>query len=482
MSPAPPHCEGVSFLTLLSVSIGMLTFLGFLYIKLITPSVEIPHMRLSGYDPFVVFLFIGNLIQSRIFFHEDNLLLLNSGFSSGNISAFIWTSIAALYLVYVFLSGRFQIVWLFRRPYFWISVLIVVYLLANFWSSFPLYTLFRSYDLVVWVGLAIYFFTRLKQSLQKVAFLAWYCLTWFLLYFPSWSIGAPSFIESFSEGSIFSSIKDNLVPAAGFATAVLGWTTRWRVVFCTIGMGAFIVAGSAASVAGAVVGCFAGLTLNRNAILRLVGYLGFSATLAFLVVYLLFPEDFPQTIELVSYSLHKPKEELIGATGRYEIWSVFWELTQNDYFGTGFGSDRFVQLLGDTSLLSESFASFGQRIDILSAHNAVLGAWMAAGWPGVIGLLFASVAGLCCCAKSGSVQRTATTMVLVFIIINSVSTPALGGRYSVQWLVWVATLSIAAGQKHAFVRAQPAPSSHPLANRSPAPGLRLRRATQASSF
>ena len=160
MNSAPPHCEGVSFLTLLSVSIGMLTFLGFLYIKLITPSVEIPHMRLSGYDPFVVFLFIGNLIQSRIFFHEDNLLLLNSGFSSGNISAFIWTSIAALYLVYVFLSGRFQIVWLFRRPYFWISVLIVVYLLANFWSSFPLYTLFRSYDLVVWVGLAIYFFTR----------------------------------------------------------------------------------------------------------------------------------------------------------------------------------------------------------------------------------------------------------------------------------------------------------------------------------
>jgi hypothetical protein len=141
-------------LTVLSVSIGMLTFLGFLYIKLITPSVEIPQMRLSGYDPFVVFLFIGNLIQLRIFFPvtDDNLLLLNSGFSSGNISAFIWTSIAA----YVFLSGRFQIVWLFRRAYFWIFVLIVVYLLANFGSVFPLYMLFRSYDLVVWVGLAIY--------------------------------------------------------------------------------------------------------------------------------------------------------------------------------------------------------------------------------------------------------------------------------------------------------------------------------------
>jgi hypothetical protein len=455
--------------TLLSVSIGILTFFGFLYIKLITPSVEIPQMRLSGYDPFVVFLFIGNLIQFRIFspIREDDLSLLNSGFSSGNISAFIWTSIAALYLVYVFLSGRFQIVWLFRKPYFWVFVLIVVYLLTNFWSNFLLYTLFRSFDLVVWVGLAIYFFTRLTLSMQKVAFLALYCLMWFLLYFPT-------FIESFSEGSIFSSIKDNLMPAAGFATIVLGWTTRWRLVFCTIGMGAFIVAGSAASVAAGGAACFAGLTLNRNAILRLVGSVGFLATLAFFVVYFLFPEDFPQTIELFSNLLHKPSEELISATGRYTIWSVFWELTQNQYFGTGFGSDRFVQLLGDTSLLSESSAGV-ERIDILSAHNAVLGAWVAAGWPGVIGLLFASVAGLRCCAKSGSVQRTATTMVLVFMTINSLSTPALGGRYSVQWLVWIATLSIAAGQKHASsVSALPRTNSRIGFTST---GLRLRGAT-----
>jgi hypothetical protein len=152
--------------------------------------------------------------------------------------------------------------------------------------------------------------------------------------------------------------------------------------------------------------------------------------------------------------LHKSSEELIGATGRYTIWSVFWELTQNQYFGTGFGSDRFVQLLGDANLLSES--SGGQRIDILSAHNAVLGAWVAAGWPGVIGLLFASMAGLYCCAKSGCVERTATMMVIVFMTINSLSTPALGGRYSVQWLVWIATLSIAAGQKHAIPRLSPA--------------------------
>jgi exopolysaccharide production protein ExoQ len=430
-------------LTVLSVSIGMLTFLAFLYIKLITPSVEIPQMRLSGYDPFVVFLFIGNLIQLRIFVPvtEDNLLLLNSGFSSANMAAFIWTSIAALYLVYVFLSGRFQIVWLLRRPYFWIFVLIVVYLSANFWSIFPLYTLFRSYDLVVWVGLAIYFFTRLKLSMQKVAFLALYCLTWFLLYFPT-------FIESFSEGIIFSSIKDNLIPAAGFATVVLGWTTRWRLVFCAIGMGAFIVAGSAASVAGGVAACFAGLTLNRSIIFKLVGYVGLVATLAFMVVYLFFPEDFPQTVELVSNLLHKPSEELIGATGRYGIWSAFWELTQNNYFGTGFGSDRFGQLLGNASLLSERVEAMG--IDFLSAHNAVLGAWVAAGWPGLIGLLFAIVAGLRCCAKSGSVERTATMMVLVFITINSLSTSALGGRYSVQWLVWIATLSIAAGQKHNY--------------------------------
>jgi len=421
--------------------------LSFLYVELTKPSVGIPRLQLRGTDRFVVFLFIGDLIRFKLFWtpRSDGLAVLNEGLSIGNISEIVWTSIAALYLAYILLSGRFRISWLSRTPYFSIFFLIAVYLLTILWSVTKIYTLYRGCELVVWASLSVYFFTRLESYIHKVMFLALYSITWCLL-------NVPVFLESLSSGIIFSSIKENIIPVVGFSIVLFGWATRLRLMFFLIGMSTFVFAGSATSVACAITVCFIGLAFHRNVGLKLVGYFGAFLTLTFIVVYLLVPDQFPDVIEFLSYVLQKPSSELLAATGRYAIWQILWEVSQNQYFGTGFGTDRFVQLLAGLGQVSERF---GSDINLNSAHDAVLSAWIGAGWLGVTALLFVYATGIRYCAKYGGRYRTSTTMILVFIVINSLTVPGLGTYYSPYWLIWIAALSIAAAEQRARVKAQP---------------------------
>jgi exopolysaccharide production protein ExoQ len=403
--------------------------------EMMRPSVRIPRQRPHDCDYIAAFLLIGDLVRYFLFntIRSDALAILNDDFSIGNVSEIIWTTIAAIYLFYILITGRFRVDWFLRTPYFSIFLLIFLFLLSTGWSIVPSYTLYRSSELVVWVCLYVYFFTTLEPFIYKINFLAVYCLTWMLF-------NSPLLVESLSQYIIFSAIKDNFLPAVGFSVAILGWTTRSRLVFLTIGVSTFVFAGSAAAAASAVAACFVGLVFSRSILFKLIGYTGIFATVGFMVAYLIAPNQFPEIINLLSNILQKSTEELLDATGRYTIWNILWDETKDNYFGSGFGSDRFIQLLGSLAEVSDRFGS--NSVFIMSAHNAALSAWTAAGWPGAIALLFVFANGIRYSAAYDLTHRATATMVLSFIVINSLSIPGLGGSYSCIWLVWIATLSI----------------------------------------
>ena len=446
------ECGGVLQLTVLSMYVGLLTFLVFLYIEVMRSSLVVSHFpnRIAyeshrtttfrsgagqnGWDLVVAFLFIGDLVRFYVFLtRRTNATDVLNDFSIGNISSIFWTAIAASYLAYILLIGRCRVELFLRGPYFSIFVLILVYLLSAAWSVVPMFSLYRALELVVWVCLSVYFFTRLNSLDQKVTFLAIYCLTWIFS-------NIPLLIDGLSHKIIFSAIKDNFLPTVGFGVAVLGWSTSLRPLFCIIGIVTIVLAGSAASIASGLAACSVGMIFSRKMVLKIAGCVCLIASLFFIVVYLIAPDQFPETVDFLSNILQKPKQELLGATGRYTIWSILWDTAKNNYFGTGFGSDRFVQLIRDIDELTYRLGT--ADIFIMSAHNATLSAWFAAGWLGVVALFFVFLNGIRYSVKSDTNQRAATTMILVFIILDNLSIPGLGANYSCIWLVWIAVLSI----------------------------------------
>jgi exopolysaccharide production protein ExoQ len=419
----------------LSIFIGTLVFLGFLFIDLNTSSAEVPRMRRRGSDFVVGFLLIANLAPGYLLAtpRADALTLLSEDFSVGNIANIVITAAAALYLAYIVLAREFPVQFLLRAPYFSTFALIAVYLLTTAWSIVPLFTLYQALQLLVWVALSVYFFARLDSVIKKILFLALYCCVWFFM-------KIPTLAENLSQQILFSAIKDNFFPAMGFGIAILGWTTRWRLPFFIIGTLTFVLAGSAAALASAIAALCIGLTFIRTALAKSVGYIAFLSTISFMIIFLVIPEQFPDIIDFLSAVLQKPTAELIGATGRYAIWSLLWDATKGTYFGSGFGSDRFVQLLGSLGEVTTTLGS--TNVYIMSAHDAVLSAWIAAGWLGAVALLFVFAKSIRQSVKYGGDQRATTTMTLIMIILNSLTIPGLGGGWSCIWLLWIAILSI----------------------------------------
>ena len=420
-------------MTALSICIGLITFLGFLYLELTKPSAAIPRSRLDRCDFFVAFLLIGDLIRSYLFLEQrSNATDVLNTFSMGNISSIFWTAIAASYLGYILLTGRFRVKWFFCAPYFSIFVLILVYLVSSTWSVIPSFSLYRAIELIIWICLSVYFFTGLS-SVHRVMVLAIYCFTWLLL-------NIPLLVTNVSHNIVFSAIKDNYFSIVGFTVVVLGWTTRLRSLFCIIGLTTFVLAGSASSVASALAAFSVGFMFKQSTISRLAGCIGLIASISFIIVFLVAPDQFPETVNFLSDILQKPKEELLDATGRYTIWALLWDASKDNYFGTGFGSDRFIQLVGNADELTGRLGT--ADIFIMSAHNAALSAWVAAGWLGVVALFFAFINGIRYSIKCDVNHRAAATMILVFIVINSLTIPGLGANYTCIWLVWIAVLSV----------------------------------------
>jgi exopolysaccharide production protein ExoQ len=422
----------------LSIFIGLLTLIVFLFVEYVLPSAQAPTPKDTGIDFIVALLLVGQIVRFYLFDtpRTDALAVLEGDFSVGNISTIVWTVLAALYFAFVLLKDRFQVGWFFCTPYRWISILLILYVLTAAWSIVPEFTLFRAGELVIWVGLLIYFFSRMDSILEATLFMALYGTIWLIM-------NVPTLFDNVSEGIIFSAVKDNFIPTLGFAVIVLGWATEYWLFFSIVGLCIFVVAGSAAAMPSALAAGFAGLIFNQTVAIRVVGYVGLLFTVSMIVLYLLAPDEFSEIAEYLAVFLQKPPEELLNATGRYAIWSLMWDFTKDNYFGSGFGSDRFIQLLGNTTEVSSRLGS--STVFIYSAHDAILSAWVAAGWLGVIALVFVYGSGVRYCSRPETPHRCSRTMVLVFMICNGVAVPGLAGVFSPSpplWIVWIAVLAI----------------------------------------
>ena len=91
---------------------------------------------------------------------RDAGALMEDGLSIQNQLQIGVTFAAAAWAAYLMLSRRIQLYDLVRGPLYWIVVLSIVFLASAAWSSLPALTLYRSFELLVFVVIVCHLFGR----------------------------------------------------------------------------------------------------------------------------------------------------------------------------------------------------------------------------------------------------------------------------------------------------------------------------------
>ncbi|MFL9829169.1 hypothetical protein ABTU92_30635, partial [Rhodoplanes sp. SY1] len=213
----------------------------------------------------------------------------------------------------------------------------------------------------------------MKSVGQYIAFFT----LWIIAY---WALKLPEIAANVSQLWLFSAMKDNVLPTISAFNIIflfgcargwhdVGWhVVVWHVVVLFgVALLAFILAGSASSTAALLSCLCVPLIVGRSLAIRVLGSLMLAALLTFDVVFLIAPAQFPEIIDLVSHMLGKPVDELANTTGRLSIWAMLWEGSADEYFGKGFGMERFVQLLVDPEVVAYHIGDLAFNLN--SAHN-----------------------------------------------------------------------------------------------------------------
>jgi hypothetical protein len=255
------------------------------------------------------------------------------------------------------------------------------------------------------------------------------------------AVNSGRIIESLESEVVFSSAKDNIFPAVAFFTIVIAFYTRGLQAYAcmTFGLLAFAAAGSAASTFAMLASATVPLMYSRRILVRLFAYFGLLVTSVLIIHFFLFPGRLQELAHFVGGIIQKPVEELTSATGRYVIWDVLVTATKDNVFGSGFGSDRFVQLLAGLPTVVEVWGA--EQVNLASAHNALLSSWVASGYVGVSAVLIVYISAVQWCISGPSSVRPGASACITFLILNGLTVPGIGAVYTVQTLVWLECLA-----------------------------------------
>ena len=211
----------------------------------------------------------------------------------------------------------------------------------------------------------------------------------------------------------------------------------WQIVLALAGL---VIAGSAASTAAMVGILPAVMIASPRPLIRFAG--GVVAVLcaaAFLLLTINLG-DFPGLLHVVSVVLQKPEAELANATGRAEFWPVLIEATRGHYLGTGFGAgERFPQLL----LPAGEFRNLlgDKDINLASAHNMFLSAWVGTGLPGIALALTIFGTAVAWALKLPRGGRRFALSVIFVLVLNGLTTPGIFSSWNVMVVPFVAVLA-----------------------------------------
>jgi O-antigen ligase len=124
----------------------------------------------------------------------------------------------------------------------------------------------------------------------------------------------------------------------------------------------------------------------------------------------------------------KSRSNIVAMTGRLELWTTIWESARHQPWGFGFAAFERTLSLSNSSMSWKAG----------NAHNGFISAWLGAGWLAVA-LLLSYLASVWAKQQTIDVtQRPVFLTLLLLIVLNNLTVPAVGGRLTVEFLVLMA--------------------------------------------
>ena len=288
-------------------------------------------------------------------------------------------------VVYLIVAKGTKISSLLAGPCFWITSLIVPYMVSTLWSIWPSLTLFRAAQLGVFWIIAVHIFARPDGLTQLERFL------WAYIAVNIASVLISQALPHIpSEDSLLEALHQ---PTRGFAAGVL-----LILLLHAVRLQPTAIVGSKFAVAVAAFVAFSSLTAYVATVFALAVYalntvqqprkllviaVSLGAVSAVLLV-LAFEASDPISalIDRISSASGRSLQSLADFTGRIPLWRAIWDTSGSELFGTGFAAAEKMVLSADPEFCA---AATWCAPD---AHNGFLSAWLGAGWAGLLLVLF----------------------------------------------------------------------------------------------
>jgi exopolysaccharide production protein ExoQ len=362
--------------------------------------------------------------------------VLEEGLTLSNILSVAIVAVSALYLVVLVVRN----IELLRLPtdkiLFPFCLAIGFAFLSSAWSVAPLYTLYRTTELLVLFTISLLIFDRERFGPAFVTFNAVMIGVWLL-------VDGARIADNVANGIIFSSGKHNLTPL--MCMSVLSYLYafhcdaryKWPLgVLCVVG---FIVGGSAAAVGATPLLVTGVMAASPRPWVRRLGWVASATYLALFIFLLVGLSQYPDLMEFIGTVLQKPVAELAENNGRSEFWPIFIEAARDRPFGGGFAAaERFIQLVNYDAVLR----ILGPNdVFIASAHNMAIGAWVGMGWVGICILITTLGHALLAASRLDVSARRFVYPVVLMVIANGMTTPGILGEFNPHTITWVALLA-----------------------------------------
>ena len=368
--------------------------------------------------------------------------LATEGLSSQNKLQVLLVAVAALWSAILLTSGRVSMRQAISGPGFWLLSLMIVFALSVLWSTWPTLTIFRVTELAVFWIVASHLFgrgnwTRQIESLMWAAWLMY--LLWGILLVAGVADGVSS------GGYIVGIMTSN--SASMLSALLLLWSIHrcltetfvahvWKLPILVASM---IMFGSLTTVA-VVVFCIAAMitlhTTGRTRIVVVFGSLCLAAVVSNIVIYQTGGLADP-LVDTTSSLFGKSRSNIVGMTGRLELWTSFWNSAQDQPWGFGFAAFERTFSLGNGALSWKAG----------NAHNGFISAWLGAGWL-AFALLFALFGSMWArLSLIDTAQRPVYAGFLLLIMLNNLTVPAVGGPLTVVLLFLMALTHIPVRQQ-----------------------------------
>lgn len=451
------------YTALVAIGVGVWFTLGF---RLLYPRQSTGLVQASPWPPLLILLAVQTLPVIFLVSRKDGNDLLEEGLSVSNLINLALTALGAVYCAWIAYARPAALSLLRDRVMFPYFLWLTIALLSACWSIVPQYTIYRATELATMFMLTILVLDRPGFERNFVYFIASVLVCYM-------AVRLDLLAESLPAGIVFSSMKHNMVPALCVGLVMMLVSSRKRVPgrwpLILLALVAFVTSGSAATVGALPLLLTGWLAASRSQPVRWLGYASSAAWMITFVVLMAALSNFPELMETISVTLQKPVEELEKATGRGKFWPLFIEATADRSFGAGFAAgERFLQLLADPAKLAEELGT--ETVLISSAHNMLIGAWVAAGWLGLLGV--ASCLGLMWreAMRLDLQGRRFILPMLLLLVANAMTTPGPFGEFNLHLLLLAAMLVYIRVRLHEM---SPAGSAVPIRPRLPSRESRL---------